>query len=281
MARRLAYPVARRLFPPGAPRSRPLRQVVHRRTIRALAGALELTPMAGKLWLMGGLAIGYARDGRPLANDLVDVDLGYADEDHEVMMEIIEVLKQRAFAEVFRLSSNAGVQTATRLRREGVWVDLVRCFRRADREYWITYLTDRHSPLAPREVEVETEVRFQEKVRTVFPLYGTTWLQAAELPRYLTEQYGEAWMAPEEIFYGRDWDHVRDSPAVVRCDPWSGSWERSFRGAAQRTTRWRRRDDSTRRGCHLLSFGAELPHPRHLGGPCRRVRHLGRRRVPP
>lgn len=222
--RRGAYLFARRLFPPRATRSIAVRRALLKHTLRQLADALSGTPMEGRLWLMGGLAIGYARTGEALRNDLIDVDLGYADADHDAMMATFEVLRARRFVPVHRLISNAGVQTAMRLRRDGVWIDLVRCFERERREYWITYLTDRHSAEAPREVEVQTEVDLQPKVPMVAPLYDTTWLHAQDLPRYLEEQYGD-WDAPDEVFYTRPWDHVRDSPAVVRCEPWLGAWE--------------------------------------------------------
>jgi len=230
---RAGYLVARKLFPPEAPRSRPVRGLLLRRVLRHLSATLEETPMAGKLWLMGGIAIGYARNGRALDNDLTDVDLGYADADHEAMMRSLAHLGTNGFALVHRLEDNAGTQTIMRLRRDGVWFDLVRCFRRDDKEYWITYAIDRSSPRAPRELEVETQdrfqevetqVRFQEKVPTVPPLYGTTWLRAADLPSYLDEQYAEKWRAPDRVFYAAQWDHVRDSPAVVRVEPWEGTW---------------------------------------------------------
>lgn len=239
-ARRAGYAVARRLFPPRAARSRLLRRALLRRTLRQLERALATTGMAGRLWLMGGLAIGYARTGRPLDNDLCDVDLGYADADHEAMMEALDVLARRGFRPTHRLVSNAGVQTAMRLRKDGVWVDLVRCFHGGDggdggdgaggaggatREYWVTYLTDRHSALAPREVEVQTEVTFQEKVPADRRMLGTSWLRAADLDAYLTEQYGTAWRAPDRVFYANSWDHVRDSPAVVHVETWLGRWE--------------------------------------------------------
>lgn len=221
--RRAAHAVAKRLFPLDAPRGSSLRRVVLRHTVRSLARALESTPMAGKLWLMGGLAIGYARNGSALANDLNDVDLGYADVDHDKMMATIALLANEGFHPQFRLKDNAGDVTIVRLRRDGVWFDLVRCFERGEREYWITYSQNPDAPGG--ELEVETEVALQQKVPTRPELYGTTWLVAADLDRYLTEQYGE-WAAPDELFYGREWLHVRDSPAVVRCEPWLGRWDR-------------------------------------------------------
>lgn len=223
VARRAGHFLARSLFPPEAPRSRPLRRAVLRSVLVALADALDSTPMARKLWLMGGLAIGYARTGRPLDNDLTDVDLGYADVDHDAMMASLPILAAHGFFVVHRLESNAGIQTVMRLRRDGVWIDVVRCFRRADREYWVTYAMD-PSREVPRELEVETEVSFQRKVPTAPPVCGATWLRAADLSTYLSEQYGDAWRAPDDIFYARQWDHVRDSPAVVRVEPWRGTW---------------------------------------------------------
>lgn len=222
--RRAGYFVARNLFPPKAARSRPVRRLMLRRVLRHLAATLEETPMAGKLWLMGGIAIGYERAGRALDNDLTDVDLGYADVDHEAMMLALPHLVANGFALLHRLEDNAGTQTIMRLRRDGVWFDLVRCFRRDDKEYWITYAIDRSTSLTPLEVEVETEVAFQDKIPTVPPLYGTMWLRAADLPSYLDEQYGEKWRAPDRVFYAAQWDHVRDSPAVVRVEPWEGTW---------------------------------------------------------
>lgn len=229
VGRQGAYYVARHLFPPQAPRSVAVRHALLKHTVRSLWRVVDGTPLRGRLWLMGGMALGYARTGEALRNDLVDVDLGYADADHEALLAALPTLERHRFVPTYRLVSNAGVETALRLRRDGIWFDLIRCFERRrgdgdEREYWITYLTDRHSPAAPREVEVETEVGLQPKVPTVPPLYGTTWLRAEDLPRYLEEQYGD-WAAPDEVFYGRSWDHVRDSPAVVRCDPWHGRWE--------------------------------------------------------
>ena len=220
--RRGANLAARHLFPPRAKRSVPVRRALLKHTLRQLEQALSGTPLEGRLWLMGGLAIGYARSGEALRNDLVDVDLGYDDADQGGLASTIDALRRHRFAPMHRLVSNAGVPTACRLRRDGVWIDLIRCFRREEREYWITYLTDRRDPRAPQEVEVQTEVTYQVKVPAE-PLYGTRWLRVADLDRYLSEQYGD-WDAPDDVFYRRDWDHVRDSPAVVRCEPWRGHW---------------------------------------------------------
>jgi len=222
-ARRAGYYVVRHAFPTGAAHSRPLRRALLRRTLKLLWTTLETTPMAGKLWIMGGVAIGYARDGRPLARD-DDVDLGYSDEDHDAFVATVPLLAARGFVPTARLVSNAGALTEMQVRRDGVWIDFLRCFRRADREYWVTYLTDHRSTSAPRKVEVETEVRFQPKVPTVPPLCGTAWSRAEDLTSYLDEQYGLAWRAPERVFYARRWEHVRDSPAVVRVEPWQGEW---------------------------------------------------------
>lgn len=220
--RRAAYAVARHLFPPRAARSARVRHAILRHTVRRLARSLEGTPMEGRLWLMGGLAIGYARNGAALPNDLTDIDFGYDESDYDAMLATVDVLARRGFERRHLLVSNAGVPTAMRLNRHGVWIDLLRCFRRGDREYWIGYATDRYSADAPREVEVETEVRLQPKVPTVPPLYGTTWLHAEDLSSWIREQYGD-WTAPD--FLDRPWNHVRDCPAVVRCEPWQGRWE--------------------------------------------------------
>lgn len=220
--RRVAYAAGRSLFPPRAARSVVVRHAILRNTVRRLVESLEGTPMEGRLWLMGGLAIGYARNGMALRNDLTDIDFGYAEDDYDAMMATIEILARRGFERRHHLVSNAGVPTAMRLNRRGVWIDLLRCFQRGDREYWIGYTTDRLSAGASRELEVETEVRLQRKVPTVPPLYGTTWLKAEDLPSWVREQYGD-FTAPD--FLERSWDHVRDCPAVVRCEPWRGRWD--------------------------------------------------------
>ncbi|MGH9086739.1 MAG: hypothetical protein ACRDYZ_01270, partial [Acidimicrobiales bacterium] len=124
VGRRAAYLVARHLFPPKASRSVPVRRALLTHTLRRLAVALKGTPVEGRLWLMGGLAIGYARNGEALRNDLVDIDLGYADADQEAVMTTVEVLRGHRFVPAHRLVSNAGQTTALRLRRDGVWIDL-------------------------------------------------------------------------------------------------------------------------------------------------------------
>lgn len=146
-------------------------------------------------------------------------------------MASLDSLSEAGFVPAFLPRSNAGTVTVVRLWRNGVGFDLMRCFERDDREYWIGYFSDRFSPQAPREVEVEVEVGLQPKVPIDPPLYGIRWLAPADLRSYLLEQYPSC-MAPDEEFYSpefyqRGWDLVRDCPAVVRVEPWQRSWEAS------------------------------------------------------
>ncbi|MHB1509206.1 MAG: hypothetical protein ACYCST_00225 [Acidimicrobiales bacterium] len=188
-------------------------------TMRRLVGVLARSSLDGRWWLMGGVVIGLARTGHPLANDLQDIDVGYWEEDHQAMLDTVPLLVRARFVPMYLLSDNEGRTIMLRFRRDGVDIDFTCCRQQEATESWVTI----HKGSCNSYLEVETGVRLQRKVP--YRLSGVPVMAADDLGGYLDEQYPE-WDALAGEFYGRRWDYLRDCPAIVRVTPWAGRYER-------------------------------------------------------
>jgi cytidyltransferase-like protein len=109
---------------PGADRMVQRRALVG--GLRRLADGLRGTPLDERYWMVGGLLLGWAREGRPLASDLQDADLAYLDEDHDRFLASIPALVNAGLKPRHRFSSADGRYVEHRFRRRNVQFDFFR-----------------------------------------------------------------------------------------------------------------------------------------------------------
>ncbi len=184
----VGHPVQRRLFVAN---------------LRRLHDALRGTPIDGRYWVWGGLLIGWAREGRPLAHDLHDVDFAYLDEDHDRFLDSVRALTTAGFGPYRRFSSADGRYVEHVFRRDGVRFEFFRLARRADR--WRYSVFTGH-PAVPSELIAE--IPAQPRVPFVF--LGRQWLKVADHDLELRSIYGD-WRTPRT-----DWIYTEDHAVVER-----------------------------------------------------------------
>lgn len=186
----------------AVPALRPLVVAVSRQLVaiemRRLNDVLEATPMAGRYWVWGGLLLGWAREGRVLANDTADVDFAFRDSDFERMRQSIPTLEARGFRLIHAVRNTAGDLSVLVLERSGIHFDFLKLTRIGDRyRYFGSFWS----------VQVVGEIPAQPL--EPFEMFGRTWLKSKDHDLELTALYGD-WRTPRS-----DWQPERDNPSIV------------------------------------------------------------------
>lgn len=195
---------------------------LRRRTLVAglqrLGDTLRGTPLDGRYWVVGGLLLGWAREGRPLASDLGDADFAYLDEDHERFLATIPHLIRAGFRPRHRFTSHDGRHVEHRFRREGVQYDFFRLTPVGERfRYSLFVLED-----SPHELIAEVPLQ----PRVPFRFVGREWLKVADHDLALRTIYGD-WRREQP-----GWSFVQDRAVVERVDivPGPIAWDGTHDG---------------------------------------------------
>ena len=173
-----------------------------RMELRRLHKALSTTPIAGRYWMSCGTLLGWAREGKFLAHDTVDIDFAYRWTDTDKLIASIPALEAAGFRIREAVRRNNGVLVGVVLMRSGIQFDFLAAFPEGDR--WQFY------SCTASKVLVE-EVPAQELVE--FDFCGRRWLKVKDHERELACLYGD-WRTPRP-----DWETARDSPAIVAREP--------------------------------------------------------------
>jgi len=189
----------RRWLPPAAGM---LRRRVLADGLRRLADALRGTPLAGRFWVVGGLLLGWARQGGPLHSDLEDADFAYLDQDHDRFLDSVAALVRAGFRPRHRFSSAGGRYVEHRFRRGGVQYDFFRLAPAGDRFRYSMFVQ------GEEPAELVAEVPAQERVP--FRLVDRDWLKVADHDLALRSIYGD-WRTDRP-----DWSFVKDRAIVER-----------------------------------------------------------------
>lgn len=185
-------------FPGCAPLVSGVSRHLTHREIRRLHDALDPTPIAGRYWIVGGLLLGWARQGDLLAHDTADVDFAFRSADYGRLRESIPFLVAAGFQLSHAWRDNDGELTALTFLRSGVHFDFLKMTPVEDRLRYRCYFLG---------VQVTGELPSQPLVP--FELFGRTWLKPADHERELAAAYGD-WWNPRT-----DWRTDRDSPSVT------------------------------------------------------------------
>jgi hypothetical protein len=182
-------------------RSRLLQRRVAVRGLRTLHDALVGTPIDGRYWVFCGVLLGWARDGRLLSGDLLDVDLAYLDADHDRFLDSVGALVAAGFRTTERRSNSHGCYSVHKLQRRGIRYEFFRHDEAHGR--WRTSWFD-----AATELVSETTAQ----PRVPFRFLGREWRKVADHESQLEELYGD-WRTPDP-----GWDY-RDDPSIVARIP--------------------------------------------------------------
>lgn len=209
----------RRMVRHAMPRlDRAIRAHFFRTGLQRMADVLQGTPIDGRYWVVGGLLLGWARQGRPLDADLDDVDFAYLDEDHDRFLASIPSLVGAGFQPRHRFSSADGRYVEHRFRRRNVQFDFFRLQTVGERWRYSLFV------IGEQPVEMVAEVPVQPRVP--FSLLDRQWLKVADHDLALRTIYGD-WRRDEP-----EWTYTSDRAIVSRIPvailPYEWRWPQAI-----------------------------------------------------
>ncbi|MHB1516820.1 MAG: hypothetical protein ACYCVN_01505 [Acidimicrobiales bacterium] len=189
----------------------PIRRMnrVHRfgRNLRLFNDVLADTPMAGRYWVIGGLLIGWAREGRLLSFDARDADFGFWEDDLPLLEGCVETLGRRGFSLSGTYIGTRGTIAEHSFSRQGVRFDFLSMRRIGDEIHYCGF-----GPEDGSWWEIESTVPYQKTVP--FDFLGRTWQKMADHELALDVAYGD-WRVPDP-----DWDYLH-APNIVARRSWT------------------------------------------------------------
>lgn len=179
--------------------------------LQLLHDVVARTPMNGRLWVFGGLLLGWAREGDLLGHDCDDVDFAYLAEDAAVFEGIFGTLEDAGFKLSLRYPGATGEATEYAFRRDGIKFDFF-CLTATDdaRFHYRSYGGLPDGRLVANLIEIPGQPLEE------FRFLGRTWLKVRDHDAELTALYGD-WRTPRP-----DWDYMA-GPSIVDRIPWDSS----------------------------------------------------------
>jgi hypothetical protein len=167
--------------------------------LRRLNDAIARTEFRGRYRLLGGLLLGWAREGRVLGHDLRDADFAYDGDDHDLFLAIVPELRAAGFRPMLRYRNNAGQHTEHCFSRRGAKFEFFRLDRVGDKHRYHLYGTDPARPDEQLEIVCELDAQPWEPVDFI----GRTWLKPADHEAELELVYG-SWRIPDPTWFFLD-----------------------------------------------------------------------------
>jgi hypothetical protein len=206
--------------------------------LHLLHDALHDAGLAEKVWVTGGLLLGWARLGHPLPNDLLDADFGFMAADRSAVIAGFEMLMKAGFIPSTRWRSNEGTTTEWGFTRSEARFEFFEhracgaslrvCGYFPATSNWEDWHDSSGEPIMQSILELPQQQLVE------FSLVGLTWLKHEDHARELDAIYGQRWRAPDKEFYrASGWSTGRDSPAIVERTIWRGTeitWDGSISG---------------------------------------------------
>jgi hypothetical protein len=163
----------------------------------------------------GGLLLGWAREGRILAHDVVDADFALRSDQRDAFYEAVPALERAGFQRAFEYRNNAGNVTGHSFVRGAAKFDFAFLFPGTSpgETVYFSYAEppDPESPGAMLELEGAIPDQPLERFRFL----GRDWLKPNDHDKLLTASYGD-WLTPDP-----SWDPLEDDPSVLVRRRWN------------------------------------------------------------
>jgi hypothetical protein len=183
-----------------------------------LHDTLEAGPLAGRYWVLGGLLLGWAREGRILTHDLQDGDFGFFREDHDKLRASVSHLSEAGFKPLHRLRTNEGDPVMYAFEKDWATFEFME-HERLGQNFRLWSFGARIEGEEAVMVEMVCQVPRFELAPMEF--LGRTWQKPDDHDAHLTAMYGD-WKTPNHRY-----DFMRDDLSIVETHPWTGSFERA------------------------------------------------------
>lgn len=176
--------------------------------MRRLHDLLARTPMADRFWLSGGALLGWAREGRLLTHDALDVDFHYLADDADRFAATLPILVDAGFRIYRRFPSvRPDVEAREWALREGdAHFDFFRIDDCGDHLRSYSWGWDQGRT-------IENELSLPRQPLEDFSFLGRRWLKPVDHDAELTALYGD-WRTPDRNF------KYMHSHAIVQRRPW-------------------------------------------------------------
>ncbi|MBM4440617.1 MAG: LicD family protein [Candidatus Rokubacteria bacterium] len=195
--------------PPPVPRA--VQSFVARRRFEQnlvrLHDVLARSPLAGRYWVIGGLLIGWAREGRALDHDLRDADFALLADDHEAFLAAVPALAAAGFEPAYRYLANDGDVVEYKLLKDGANFDFFLHDRPGARLRYRYFCF-------PATGAVEMTGEIEAHGLSTMSLLDRTWLKPDDHDAYLTALYGD-WRVPRP-----DFSNLTEDRSVTSRRPW-------------------------------------------------------------
>lgn len=176
-----------------------------------------LSPASTRPFLIGGLVLGYVREGGQIQDDR-DIDFGVMDANWPDVKRLVDYLS-RLNAEPWRMfRNNDGEVVEVVVKIRGVKVEFFKHSQGARQGVveWNAFRTTSRDGNQAKGVQLTRRlVNFQ-----VAPILigNHEWNAPSPLSAYLFAQYGNGWTTPNG-----SWDYAADCPANIREEKWNAT----------------------------------------------------------
>jgi hypothetical protein len=184
---------------------RAIRGMLFPRDLRRINDVLATTSLADRYSVWGGMLLGWAREGRLLAHDMMDADFLVLEEDAVLIEEAALILEQAGYRRLHRYTNNAGQVTEYAFARHEARFDFFLLFPDAgmsSRRFFV-YAS---GPDGLMELEGRLTVEPLEH----FDFLGRRWLKPKDHEALLTTIYGD-WRTPDP-----NWSALDDGSIFAR-----------------------------------------------------------------
>lgn len=191
------------------PTVRRVRRIVLARNLRRLHDALAGTPLDGRYEVTGGVLLGWARQGRLLADDVGDADFVYAADDAPAFAAAVPVLVRAGFLPVARFRNNDGEIAEHRFVRGGARFDFFATWAVGGRIRYYMY-----------DLDDELVCERSPQPSASFEFLGRVWRKPANHDRVLAGNYGDWRSEPVDWHFSRARTVILRRPARFGAEAW-------------------------------------------------------------
>jgi hypothetical protein len=201
--------------------TRPLRDVAAAMRTRTFVKSLRLlndtladTDLSGRYWVWGGLLIGWAREGKPLAHDSSDADFCVLAEDMPRFASAVPALKEAGFAPSARYMTSDGRAMEYDFLRDGARFEFFVMEPVDGRLHYYDFGTD---------PPTQALASIADQALVPFEFVGRMWRKHADHDAELTAMYGD-WRTPDPGWW------YMDDVAIVERTVWTRADELQWAG---------------------------------------------------